>query len=73
METSPVPVQPADLNGRLSELMVRDAHRLRGRFAGTRKVRDPEARQATLDEIGKDVGVARERVAYRANSVPRIR
>ncbi|MGH3625024.1 MAG: ATP-dependent RNA helicase HrpA, partial [Sciscionella sp.] len=73
MEVSPVPVQPADLDGRLSELMVRDAHRLRARIAGTRKVRDPTARQAVLDEIIRDVDAAQARVDRRRDSVPVIR
>ncbi|HCA84338.1 MAG TPA: ATP-dependent RNA helicase HrpA [Streptomyces sp.] len=62
----------ADLRTRLSELMLRDEHRLRRRFDGARRLREPEARQAALDELATEVGRAEARVARRLASVPAV-
>ncbi|GBQ03965.1 ATP-dependent RNA helicase HrpA [Streptomyces spongiicola] len=62
----------ADLQKRLAEISLRDAHRLGRRLEGTRRIRKPEARQAVLDEIAAEAGKAAERTAGRAARVPRV-
>ncbi|MEU9846919.1 ATP-dependent RNA helicase HrpA [Streptomyces sp. NPDC047985] len=62
----------ADLQSRLGELSLRDAHRLGRRLEGARRIRKPEARQAVLDEIATEAKKAAERLALRAGRVPAV-
>ncbi|MER6499167.1 ATP-dependent RNA helicase HrpA [Streptomyces sp. NPDC001455] len=62
----------ADLQSRLEELSLRDAHRLGRRLDGARRIRKPEARQAVLDEIATEAGKAAERLVLRAGRVPAV-
>ncbi|WP_086683368.1 ATP-dependent RNA helicase HrpA [Streptomyces pseudogriseolus] len=61
------------LASRLTELSLRDAHRLGRRLEGARKIRKPEARAAVLGEIEAEVAVAAERMAARRARVPEVR
>ncbi|WP_093768534.1 ATP-dependent RNA helicase HrpA [Streptomyces sp. F-7] len=61
------------LASRLSELSLRDAHRLGRRLEGARKIRKPEARAAVLSEIEAEVAAAAERMAARRARVPQVR
>ncbi|MFH9177914.1 ATP-dependent RNA helicase HrpA [Streptomyces albogriseolus] len=61
------------LASRLSELSLRDAHRLGRRLEGARKIRKPEARAAVLGEIETEVAAAEERMAARRARVPQVR
>ncbi|MFI0503633.1 ATP-dependent RNA helicase HrpA [Streptomyces albogriseolus] len=61
------------LASRLSELSLRDAHRLGRRLEGARKIRKPEARAAVLGEIEAEVAAAEERMAARRARVPQVR
>ncbi|MGA5375729.1 ATP-dependent RNA helicase HrpA [Streptomyces griseoincarnatus] len=61
------------LASRLSELSLRDAHRLGRRLEGARKIRKPEARAAVLGEIEAEAAAAGERMAARRARVPEIR
>lgn len=70
MSTHPAPALGA-LAPRLTELSLRDAHRLGRRLEGARKIRKPEARAAVLAEIEAEVGKAEERMAAGAPSCPR--
>ncbi|MFF5252259.1 ATP-dependent RNA helicase HrpA [Streptomyces leeuwenhoekii] len=60
------------LAGRLTELSLRDAHRLGRRLEGARKIRKPEARAAVLTEIEADVERAERRVGERRARVPAV-
>src|SRR5881392_3460960 len=53
MSTQPAPAadQFAAVARRISELSLRDAHRLGRRLEGARKIRKPEARAAVVAEI----------------------
>ncbi|MCF1648990.1 ATP-dependent RNA helicase HrpA, partial [Streptomyces indiaensis] len=57
---------------RLTELSLRDAHRLGRRLEGARKIRKPEARAAVLAEIEAEVAKAEERMAGRRALVPEV-
>ncbi|MEW2186075.1 ATP-dependent RNA helicase HrpA [Streptomyces cellulosae] len=61
------------LTSRLSELSLRDAHRLGRRLEGARKIRKPEARAAVIGEIEAEVAAAEERMAARRARVPEVR
>ncbi|MEU3101256.1 ATP-dependent RNA helicase HrpA [Streptomyces griseoflavus] len=61
------------LASRLTELSLRDAHRLGRRLEGARKIRKPEARAAVLTEIGADIAAAEERMTGRRARVPEVR
>ncbi|MGA5883144.1 ATP-dependent RNA helicase HrpA [Streptomyces cellulosae] len=61
------------LASHLSELSLRDAHRLGRRLEGARKIRKPEARAAVLGEIEAEVAAAEERMAARRARVPEVR
>ncbi|MEU2499928.1 ATP-dependent RNA helicase HrpA [Streptomyces pseudogriseolus] len=61
------------LASRLSELSLRDAHRLGRRLEGVRKIRKPDARAAVLGEIEAEVAAAAERMAARRARVPEVR
>jgi ATP-dependent helicase HrpA len=72
MSTHPAPALGA-LAPRLTELSLRDAHRLGRRLEGARKIRKPEARAAVLAEIEAEVDKAGQRIAERRARVPEIR
>ncbi|WP_373316880.1 ATP-dependent RNA helicase HrpA [Streptomyces sulfonofaciens] len=57
---------------RLSELSLRDAHRLGRRLEGARRIRKPEARSAVLAEIAAEVERAEARIAVRAARLPAV-
>ncbi|MFF0097434.1 ATP-dependent RNA helicase HrpA [Streptomyces canus] len=71
---APAPGTPAfgDLAARLTELSLRDAHRLGRRLEGARRIRKPEARAAVLSEIEAEVGKGEERVRARRARVPAV-
>ncbi|MFF0022645.1 ATP-dependent RNA helicase HrpA [Streptomyces sp. NPDC005496] len=71
MSTHPAPVL-GDLAARLTELSLRDAHRLGRRLEGARKIRKPEARSAVLAEIDTEVTRAESRMAERRRRVPAV-
>ncbi|MFF9814707.1 ATP-dependent RNA helicase HrpA [Streptomyces sp. NPDC014006] len=71
MSTHPAPALGA-LAPRLTELSLRDAHRLGRRLEGARKIRKPEARAAVLAEIEAEVGKAEERMSARRERLPAI-
>ncbi|MFJ5546937.1 ATP-dependent RNA helicase HrpA [Streptomyces sp. NPDC093225] len=62
----------AALQTQLAELSPRDAHRLGRRLDGARRIRQPDARQAVLDELAAEAGKAAERVAARAARRPAV-
>ncbi|MFI6092537.1 ATP-dependent RNA helicase HrpA [Streptomyces sp. NPDC051218] len=57
---------------RLSELSLRDEHRIGRRLEGARRIRKPEARAAVLAEIAADVDKAAARMAERGSRLPEI-
>ncbi|MGW5610476.1 ATP-dependent RNA helicase HrpA [Streptomyces sp. NPDC003753] len=57
---------------RLTELSLRDAHRLGRRLEGARKIRKPEARAAVLAEIEAEVAKAEARIGERTARVPAV-
>ncbi len=71
MSTHSAPTLGA-LAPRLTELSLRDAHRLGRRLEGARKIRKPEAQAAVLAEIEAEVGKAEERMAGRRARVPEV-
>ncbi|MER6349543.1 ATP-dependent RNA helicase HrpA [Streptomyces sp. NPDC001595] len=71
MSTHPAPALGA-LAPRLTELSLRDAHRLGRRLEGARKIRKPEARAAVLAEIEAEVARAEQRMAERHARVPAV-
>ncbi|MGW3916015.1 ATP-dependent RNA helicase HrpA [Streptomyces sp. NPDC005070] len=71
MSTHPAPAL-GDLAARLSELSLRDAHRLGRRLEGARKIRKPEARSAVFAEIEAEVARGETRMAERRARVPAI-
>ncbi|MEU6416935.1 ATP-dependent RNA helicase HrpA [Streptomyces spiralis] len=71
MSTHPAPVLGA-LASRLTELSLRDAHRLGRRLEGARKIRKPEARAAVLTEIEAEIGKTEARMAARRSRVPAV-
>lgn len=73
MSTHPAPA-PAlgDLAPRLTELSLRDAHRLGRRLEGARRIRKPEARAAVIAEIEAEVARAEARMAERTAQVPAV-
>ncbi|MFG2936231.1 ATP-dependent RNA helicase HrpA [Streptomyces sp. NPDC048282] len=71
MSTHPAPAL-GTLAPRLTELSLRDAHRLGRRLEGARKIRKPEARAAVLAEIEAEVARAEERMAGRRALVPAV-
>lgn len=74
MSTHPAPGAQSlgVLAGRLTELSLRDAHRLGRRLEGARKIRKPEARAAVLAEIEGEVVRAEERMTLRRARVPEV-
>ncbi|MFE1015542.1 ATP-dependent RNA helicase HrpA [Streptomyces sp. NPDC058794] len=71
MSTHPAPTL-GTLAPRLTELSLRDAHRLGRRLEGARKIRKPEARAAVLAEIEAEVAKAEQRVGERRARVPAV-
>ncbi|WP_306190582.1 ATP-dependent RNA helicase HrpA [Streptomyces sp. MK5] len=71
MSTHPAPALGA-LASRLTELSLRDAHRLGRRLEGARKIRKPEARAAVLTEIEAEIGKTEARMAVRRSRVPAV-
>ncbi|PZT69151.1 ATP-dependent RNA helicase HrpA [Streptomyces sp. SW4] len=71
MSTHPAPAL-GTLAPRLTELSLRDAHRLGRRLEGARKIRKPEARAAVLAEIEAEIDRAEQRVAARRARVPAV-
>ncbi|MEV5433753.1 ATP-dependent RNA helicase HrpA [Streptomyces sp. NPDC052701] len=71
MSTHPAPAL-GTLAPRLTELSLRDAHRLGRRLEGARKIRKPEARAAVLAEIEAEVARAESRMAGRRARVPEV-
>src|ERR1700755_3132758 len=63
---------PAELRGRIAELLPRDERRLQRRLEGIRKIRDEAAREAVLAEIATEVDRAAARLTARIASVPPI-
>lgn len=61
-----------DLAPRLTELSLRDAHRLGRRLEGARKIRKPEARAAVVAEIEAEVAKGELRMAERRSRVPSV-
>ncbi|MGX1368998.1 ATP-dependent helicase HrpA [Streptomyces canus] len=76
MSTHPAPAPGApsfgELAARLTELSLRDAHRLGRRLEGARRIRKPEARAAVLSEIEAEIGKGEERVGARLARVPAV-
>ncbi|WP_328675339.1 ATP-dependent RNA helicase HrpA [Streptomyces sp. NBC_00322] len=62
----------ADLQTLLAGASLRDAHRLGRRLEGARRIRQPEARQAVLDEIATEAERSLARTALRATRVPEV-
>ncbi|MEV7197497.1 ATP-dependent RNA helicase HrpA [Streptomyces sp. NPDC093510] len=60
------------LASRLSELSLRDEHRIGRRLEGARRIHKPEARAAVLAEIAADVEKAGARMAERGSRLPVI-
>jgi len=71
MSTHPAPAL-GTLAPRLTELSLRDAHRLGRRLEGARKIRKPEARAAVVAEIEAEVAKAEDRMAERRLRVPAV-
>ncbi|MGW5787109.1 ATP-dependent RNA helicase HrpA [Streptomyces sp. NPDC003757] len=71
MSTHPAPAL-GTLAPRLTELSLRDAHRLGRRLEGARKIRKPEARAAVLAEIETEVSRAEARIGERRARVPAV-
>ncbi|WP_121747867.1 ATP-dependent RNA helicase HrpA [Streptomyces sp. E2N166] len=71
MSTHPAPAL-GTLAPRLTELSLRDAHRLGRRLEGARKIRKPEARAAVLAEIEAEVAKAELRIGERRARVPAV-
>ncbi|WP_369215511.1 ATP-dependent RNA helicase HrpA [Streptomyces flavofungini] len=71
MSTQPALTLDA-LAPRLSELSLRDEHRIGRRLEGARRIRKPEARAAVLAEIAADVEKGEARMAERRSRVPSV-
>ncbi|MEU7404612.1 ATP-dependent RNA helicase HrpA [Streptomyces sp. NPDC044948] len=71
MSTHPAPAL-GTLAPRLTELSLRDAHRLGRRLEGARKIRKPEARATVLAEIETEVAKAEQRIGERRARVPAV-
>lgn len=57
---------------RLSELSLRDEHRIGRRLEGARRIRKPDARAAVIAEIAAEVDKAAARMAERGSRLPKI-
>ncbi len=58
---------------RLNALMLRDRQRLQKRLSGAKKVKNPAAQQAIIEELSGEISVAEQRVAQRKAATPVIR
>ncbi len=72
MSPTVAPSPPTDLQARLPDLMLRDQRRLQRRLDGARNIRKPEARQAVLAEISRDIEAAEKRIRQRQAAVPTV-
>ncbi|MFE9252076.1 ATP-dependent RNA helicase HrpA [Streptomyces sp. NPDC007088] len=73
MSTQPAPAPSSSaLAPRLTELSLRDAHRLGRRLEGARRIRKPQAQAAVLAEIEGEIDRGARRMAERAARVPRV-
>ncbi|GGO88709.1 ATP-dependent helicase [Wenjunlia tyrosinilytica] len=63
----------ADLQSRLSDLMLRDQRRLQRRIDGIRKIRDPEGQRAAAAKIAAAVDEAELRLERRRAGVPEVK
>lgn len=74
MSTHPAPATPAlgALAARLTELSLRDAHRLGRRLEGARKIRKPQAQAAVLAEIEAEVAKDEQRMGERRGRLPAV-
>ncbi|MGN7972480.1 ATP-dependent RNA helicase HrpA [Serratia sp. 22264] len=59
-------------SAQLGELMLRDQQRLQRRLQGARKIKNPDAQQATVAEVESDIAAALQKVQARAASCPKI-
>ncbi|MEU5956139.1 ATP-dependent RNA helicase HrpA [Streptomyces sp. NPDC047525] len=57
---------------RLSELSLRDEHRIGRRLEGARRIRKPDARAAVIAELAAEVDKAAARMAERGSRLPKI-
>ncbi|MFF7330688.1 ATP-dependent RNA helicase HrpA [Streptomyces sp. NPDC008150] len=71
MSTHPAPAF-GPLAARLTELSLRDEHRLGRRLDGARRIRKPEARAAVVAEIEAETARAEARMAERRARVPAV-
>ncbi|MGW2706137.1 ATP-dependent RNA helicase HrpA [Streptomyces sp. NPDC001340] len=71
MSTHPAPAL-GTLAPRLTELSLREAHRLGRRLEGARKIRKPEARATVLAEIEAEIAKAEARMDERRSRVPAV-
>ncbi|MFF8946630.1 ATP-dependent RNA helicase HrpA [Streptomyces sp. NPDC014864] len=71
MSTHPAPAL-GTLAPRLTELSLRDAHRLGRRLEGARKIRKPDAHAAVLAEIDAEITTAEARMDKRRARVPAV-
>lgn len=72
MSTRSPRILEADLRARLLELGLRDAHRLRRRLDGLRRVKGTAKQDRVLQQIVADVARAEQSIARRAAVVPKI-
>ncbi len=61
-----------DLRARLTDVTLRDEARLRRRIDGLRSQRSPQAREANVERLRRDVEAAERRALARLAGVPRI-
>ncbi|MET7382193.1 ATP-dependent RNA helicase HrpA [Streptomyces sp. NPDC005526] len=71
MSTHPAPAL-GTLAPRLTELSLRDAHRIGRRLEGARKIRKPDAHAAVLAEIDAEITTAEARMDKRRARVPDV-
>ncbi|MFJ3339082.1 ATP-dependent RNA helicase HrpA [Streptomyces sp. NPDC086766] len=71
MSTHPAPAF-GTLAPRLTELSLRDAHRIGRRLEGARKIRKPDAHAAVLAEIDAEITTAEARMDKRRARVPAV-
>jgi ATP-dependent helicase HrpA len=69
---SPPDAPLAELRARLSDLTIRDEHRIKRRFDRLRGIHGDEARGAELLKIARDVDESEARIARRRAAVPHV-
>lgn len=72
MGTSSAPAKLGDLRGQLADLSPGEAQRLRRALDRVHAIREPELRQARLDDIAAQVAKAHERLAQRSARLPKV-